>query len=299
MMKKSFTVLLMSASFFIITFSLSFSCAGPSAPSWEKVKDAPDSAIGKAYLAGFLNEKFGISAGYGGETHFTEDGGKTWPNANNKCGCRFGLEIVNEQMSITFGNKGDVRKSIDGGKTWMALTNVGASEPHQSRYVSFFDPATGWAASDEALFSTMDGGKTWQKIELSKEQSKIIALDLFAKGNGVIINEKGELYSTADNGKTWNKSAAKLEVNEINAGGYPLVAMRFTDPQTGLIIAYQVKSKYWMSYSIQKGEIAEEEPITNEMSSISSVFMNRNCSLITLKDDSNKIAVYKKIANKS
>ncbi len=92
-------------------------------------------------VAGFLNDKFGLTGGPDGEVHYTTDGGQSWPQAENKSGCRFGLDIVDENLAWMVGNFGHVRVSTDGGKTWQAVTNL---RP-ESRFISFVDAQTGWA----------------------------------------------------------------------------------------------------------------------------------------------------------
>src|SRR5512143_1438269 len=108
------------------------------------------------YYAGFMNESFGMTVGYGGEVHYTNDGGASWPQAANSSKCRFGLEIVDDQVAWHCGNGGHVRKSTDGGKTWQAVADFGPSEPNQCRFLSFLDDTTGWAATPSQLAATND-----------------------------------------------------------------------------------------------------------------------------------------------
>ena len=66
--------------------------------SWTVVLDTKISH--KTNIAGFLNENYGITVGYNGEIHYTNDGGKTWPNSKNSSMCRFCLDIVNENLIV-------------------------------------------------------------------------------------------------------------------------------------------------------------------------------------------------------
>ena len=96
--------------------------AAPAEPtgSWEVVFET-EPLPHKATAIGFLNENFGITAGYAGEVHYTVDGGISWPLAANSSMCRFGLDILDDKVAWTIGNGGNVRLSKDGGRTWQAV----------------------------------------------------------------------------------------------------------------------------------------------------------------------------------
>jgi photosystem II stability/assembly factor-like uncharacterized protein len=187
----------------------------------------------QATVIGFLNETFGITAGYAGEVHYTTDGGKTWPQGAAQSACRFGLEIVDENLAWTIGNWGEVRYSNDGGKTWQAAGDIPASRGH---LISFIDAATGWAGNYDNLFATGDGGKTWTDIVLPQDLKGITAIHLRTSAEGFLVDSGGTLYVTNDGGLSWIAKPLDLEKPISPITDLPMGVVRFTDSGHGVII---------------------------------------------------------------
>lgn len=186
-------------------------------------------------VAGFLNEAFGITAGIAGETHYTSDGGKNWPLAQNNSMCRHGLEIVNETLAWTSGNGGNVRVTKDGGVTWQPVADV--KMLGVSQYISFIDEKTGWIADETQLVATSDGGQTWTDVALPGEVRMIVAIGLRTASNGYVLDFTGTLYATQNAGKTWTALALNLEKKIFAISKMPMAVVRFTDSQNGVVIA--------------------------------------------------------------
>lgn len=152
-------------------------------------------------ISGFLNEQFGITVGYGGEIHYTEDGGKTWPQAQNSSACRFTLDIVDENLMWCGGNGGDVRVSKDGGKSWSAVTDINLGGMHSN--IDFIDDTTGWIVSSKKIAATKDGGITWTELTYPEEVKGIAAVQLRTSEDGYLLSNNGLFYTTQDGGNTW------------------------------------------------------------------------------------------------
>jgi photosystem II stability/assembly factor-like uncharacterized protein len=184
-------------------------------------------------IAGFLNETFGITAGYAGEVHYTVDSAKNWSKADNVSACRYGMDIVDENLAWTIGNQGNVRVSKDGAKTWQAVTDVTIG---LSQFISFVDEKTGWAGNLRKLVTTGDGGKTWTEVVLPDAFTGIAAIHLRTPEEGYVVDKSGMLFITQDGGKEW---AAKPlgEEKTINAPeNLPGGAVRFMDSDHGVVI---------------------------------------------------------------
>ena len=65
---------------------------------------------------------------------------------------------------------------------------------------TFVDPQRGWVANEHALFTTEDGGQTWNW--LSDLVSPTLDLDFISAQRGWLVKETG-LFSTEDGGETW------------------------------------------------------------------------------------------------
>jgi len=184
-------------------------------------------------LAGFHNEDFGITVGYGGTVYYTNDGGGVWTESNNDSYCRFGLDIVNENTAWSIGNGGHVRVSTDGGKNWEAVSDLDYKQISES--ISFLDDRTGWAASPTELWSTSDGGQTWEDVTLPDYSIAIADVTLLAATDGFMLDFAGNLHITHDGGNTWISKASRLCGERIDV--FPKPIMRFFDTEKGIIFA--------------------------------------------------------------
>jgi photosystem II stability/assembly factor-like uncharacterized protein len=157
------------------------------------------------------------------------DGGRTWAN---------GLTIPkhpaqdNPPESVFFISPDigwvvgeSVYGTNDGGRTWLELcpTPVGDSQrqrnmriaPAYANYmptVWFSDTKTGLMARlDGEIFSTADGGKTWEKT-WSVDKS---ITDMFFTGakDGWIVGNEGLVASTSDGGRTWRSIPLQTKAN--------------------------------------------------------------------------------------
>lgn len=202
------------------------------AADWKVVLRTERVVAESPLVAGFVDEQHGIVAGVNGEIHYTLDGGASWPDAQNISACRFGLDIVDGQLAWTVGNNGQVRVSKDGGQTWQAVADV----PGRSNLAAFVDDTTGWVASVSKLSATNDGGLAWTELVLPEGMGKIAAIDLLPGGRGYLVGSKGALYATADGGETWTGIPLGLEKDIFTGDSLPLAAVRFIDPENGVVI---------------------------------------------------------------
>jgi len=191
-----------------------------------------------ANIAGFVDDNHGIVVGDGGVVHYTLDGGKTWPEAQNSSLCRYALDILDENIALHCGNSGSLGLSTDGGKTWQKIGEFGGMEPDQCLHVSFLDPNTGWSATATDLGATMDGGKTWNKLTLPKGlRRSIMGIFLRTANDGYLVDSKGTLWITGDGGKSWSSRALDLKENESFLSSAPNTAVHFYDAQRGMLVA--------------------------------------------------------------
>lgn len=216
--------------------ALSLGMLGCGGGKWQEAKTV--SIKHKSNIGGFENPNLGITVGYSGEIHYSNDGGETWPKANNTSMCRFGLDIVNDKIAWNCGNGGNVRKTTDGGKNWEEVTDFGKSEPEQCRYASFIDENTGWLGAADYLGCTKDGGKTWSDVKLPDGCSKILSIDLLNENQGYLIDGDGKLYITKDGGETWDNKSIKVDDMNTSYTSTNSQAFRFTDEKNGILFYF-------------------------------------------------------------
>jgi photosystem II stability/assembly factor-like uncharacterized protein len=243
---------------------------------------------------GFLNDSFGITAGYAGEMHYTTDGGETWPVGVNQSMCRFGIDIVNEELAWTVGNGGNVRVSTDAGQTWQAVSNLG--DNHVSSFISFIDDQTGWAASNKQMWSTSDGGETWDEITLPEGAAdSVIAINLFAENEGYLLDAQANLYLTGDNGDTWETGALSLgEDRKMSVLTSP--TMRFVDADTGMVVVRIKDGPGVVLRTADRGVTWTEEVLPFDVSS-GAFFLSHDGRTLTFNNDGSVIVAQYKAAD--
>ena len=213
----------------------------------------------KNTLGGFYSDSFGITVGYSGEVHYTNDAGITWPKGNNESLCRFGLDIVSEKIAWNCGNGAGVRKTIDGGQNWKAVTDFGGTEPDQCRYLSFLNENVGWIASPKKLGSTKDGGQNWKEVKLPEGLDEIFAMNLLNEAIGYLIDTKATLYTTKDGGLSWTKKP--LNITDIDNTIWPsnVSAIRFMDEKNGTLFYNSIEGKLKCLNTIDGGNTWKQQ----------------------------------------
>jgi photosystem II stability/assembly factor-like uncharacterized protein len=101
--------------------------------------------------------------------------------------------------------------------------------PEGRRFASvrFLDEKHGWIAGAEgALYSTRDGGETWDRAESGTEQN-LTRMEWADGLHGWIAAVNGVL-STADGGRTWRPTLSGVELERF-------AAMSFVDAETGWV----------------------------------------------------------------
>ncbi len=219
--------------------------------------------------AGFLDSDYGITVGNNGAIYRTIDGGQGWAAAENYSWCLFGLDIVDESIAWSCGNACNVRVSTDGGYSWNEVTNYGAYEPNQCRFISFLDDRIGWIASPIQLGSTTDGGNSWIDIKLPDSIKTIVGMTLLKTGQGYFLDSDCNLYITKDGGNHWlNRDLGSFKKNGIKlpSGWAPSTAMRFSDSDHGLVVVIYTnkttaKNEVWALRTADCGQTWSEELI--------------------------------------
>lgn len=147
----------------------------------------------------FVDDTHGWVVGDRGQVLATDDGGRSWHTQPVPVDCPLlGVHFVDPQrgwivggdsVPYTHRTRGVVLRTIDGGATWQKI-----EVPTLPRLtgVRFFDPAIGYATGYGAafypsgLFTTQDGGKTWQPMATS-ERATWLAADFLDYRTGVLL----------------------------------------------------------------------------------------------------------------
>lgn len=256
---------------------------------WELIIDK-SKISGNVNIAQFVNEKKGITVGYDGEIHYTEDGGKTWPKATNKSACRYGVSAIDENTAVSCGNNGEIRISNDSGKTWSPAGTFSS----KNYYCSFTDSKNGWVASSCNLAVTTDGGKTYNEIPLSKGINSISTIFLNKLGTGYLLNNEGKLFSTKDSGKSWSELGILPSDGKLNilSGTMQQAAINFSDEKHGLIFIVTKDGSHNLLRS-EDGGINWKKEVLPESTSPYAVTISPDSNYLTFTWGSGAVSVLK------
>ena len=240
-----------------------------------------------ATVVGFFDESLGYTAGYAGEVHYTTDGGKTWPAAENASMCRFGMDILDAKIAWTIGNGGNVRMTKDAGRTWTPLADVPIG---LSQFISMADETTGWAANSIRLVATADGGRTWTAVDLPKGVQGIVALSLRTPEEGYLVDKSGTLFITRDGGQTWTGKGLGLENTLIAPKQLPMGAVRFADPDHGVLVVSPT-DRGAVLVVLRTADGGDTWTVEELPEKAGVLFLTRDASLLTVFSMNNRIAL--------
>lgn len=271
--------------------------------AWKVVADSMVSH--NTHIEGFINETSGITVGFAGEIHYTEDGGASWPKSENSSYCRFCLDIVDEQLAWSGGNGNHVRVSKDGGKTWSEVTDINLDGCHSN--IDFINDTTGWVCTASRCAITTDGGTTWTEITLPEGMDAIAATALRTSKDGYILTVGGQLYITADAGATWSMQDLDIQsYNIINLDLEPQLSrndiavadMTFSDEQNGMIVFSGIEqgkgTKIYCLRTSDGGVTWDSELVTLvDNFNPTKVFLTSDGKYLTLGSITKRIVVYK------
>jgi photosystem II stability/assembly factor-like uncharacterized protein len=114
----------------------------------------------------FANERHGWAAGWNGIILRTQNGGATWQPIHTEA-ANWSLRAITfrgEKEGWAVGFLGQLLHTADGGLTW---TQLDSPLKGTLTSIAFDRNGQGWVASDQQLFTSTDGGRTWQPTNLS------------------------------------------------------------------------------------------------------------------------------------
>ena len=167
----------------------------------------------------FIDSAKGVQLG-GNLIAKTTDGGRTWgeqlsiPKPAGQDIPPQSLFFVSPEAGWVVGEY--VFQTVDGGRSWASLSRTPIGDHQRQRGMGIaptfanYMPAIWFSDSNNGLmarldgevYSTKDGGKTWEMI--FRVDRKITDIFFVNKQDGWIVGDRGFVARTADGGRTWS-----------------------------------------------------------------------------------------------
>lgn len=188
------------------------------------------------------------SLGYGDGVYKSVDGGKSWKNTGLKESRQIGKILIHPQDSkIVYiaaegsvwgpGGERGLYQTRDGGKTWEKILSVSENTGINDMVMDPRDPEVIYASSEQrrrhiytkigggpetAIYKTIDGGKTWDKLTSGLPTSHMggIGLAISPVNPDVVYaiieaaEDHGGFYRSKNRGATWEKMSDHTEAGQ-------------------------------------------------------------------------------------
>lgn len=168
---------------------------------WEKLDCGMDNELNAIY---FLNRDTGFIAAQYGVVLKTTNGGKNWTKKTVKgeSDDLYTIKFSSPLKGFASGDDGIFWMTNDGGDSWTAK-----DLPFWDVYDLFLlNDSSIIAASDDGLYKSSDGGKTWRSTFKPGESPRywtIYRIDFIDDNLGYATGSLNEIYKTTNGGESW------------------------------------------------------------------------------------------------
>lgn len=173
------------------------------------------------YSLFFLNENVGYAVGSMNSVFKTINGGNTWMSTSGEPYLNLkDVYFLNENFGYIAGNSNFMMKTNNGGYSWNQFqSNLTVTHMH------FIDELNGFALAYNELVKTVDGGITWNSLNVEN------CCSFFYDGSNIIhgVGFHGKIFKSDNAGLTFQNYT-------ISVTDSKLVDVHFPDENTGYIV---------------------------------------------------------------
>jgi photosystem II stability/assembly factor-like uncharacterized protein len=185
--------------------------ASPVAAPWDEVVLSSDAEFRDIF---FLDEGHGwiVGGGYnidGGILGETSDGGAHWrfrvgivPQVRTRLFHLNAVVFQDATNGIIAADEGRILRTVDSGAHWHTLVRAG----RQLADLFFLDTRMGWAAGEQWVLRTEDGGASWARANATSNGNgnfRATAIHFIDARRGWLVGHHGAVRRTEDAGTTW------------------------------------------------------------------------------------------------
>mmetsp|Transcript_21110 Transcript_21110/g.34041 ORF Transcript_21110/g.34041 Transcript_21110/m.34041 type:complete len:453 (-) Transcript_21110:180-1538(-) len=139
----------------------------------------------------------------------------------------FDIEFTDDKNGYLVGSQGTFLRTNDGGKTWSNadLSNAIGDDEIKYRWESVsFKDNEGWAVGKPAIMvHSTDGGKSWERIPFSSQlPGDFLGVTALGDGQAETITNAGGIYRTVNAGKNWKAQVLETidaTLNRVSSSG--------------------------------------------------------------------------------
>ncbi len=181
--------------------------------TWARVEATGADVDARLVGVRFADAGHGWAFGELGAVYATSDGGRTW--ARQRVPTRhllLGAHFRDARRGWLAGAGATLLQTSDGGTTWTPGNVASQAQPSQPQpsspsvrfnAVAFVGASRGWAAgSGGAVYTTSDGGRTWERQSTGVE-ADLYDVKFLDEREGWAAGAAGTLIHTTDGGRTW------------------------------------------------------------------------------------------------
>lgn len=222
-----------------LTFIFLLIASDTGAQVWSMLSSSPSSASFRHDDIFFVNQDTGWVCNVDGNIYKTSDGGNTWttqlsqPNTSFRC---IGFASPTKGWA---GNLGTGRWSPtvdtlplystnDGGATWQAVLNIAGTLPKGICGINVVNDtvvyAVGRVGGPAFLMKTINGGISWQSIDMNSLAFQLVDCKFFSADTGIVVggfpgptynDSKYRILYTTDGGINWQTVASGSDLYQL------------------------------------------------------------------------------------
>jgi len=201
----------------------------------------------------FVNSSIGWISGFDSQLYKTVDGGENWTPVGLPNTDTYNTVFCLDENTVWVGCESNQKifYSTNQGTDWNEATAQGG----KVNDIFFLDANKGWYASDVGIYSTEDGGATWNNQKYTGASVNANSICFVDALNGWYSTSDGKIWNTTDGGANW------VQQNSGIGSTVQISTVHFIDVNIGIAVTQDQK----IINTIDGGATWEVDDITSSV----------------------------------